>query len=190
MSPEDRWRQAAPLSYWLDDGRRPEPRSDAPRRRSFDLVVIGGGSTGLWAALRSLERTPERSVLLLEANRLADHASGRNGGFCAASITHGEANGRSRWPDEMPLLRQLGDENLDEIEAAIARYGIDCGAVRSGEIDVAVEPWQVQHLAEEAFGRHGHVDIAFFNAGIGGGGSLFDDELASWQRVVGVNFDG
>ena len=153
MSPEDRWRQAAPLSYWLDDGRRPEPRSDAPRRRSFDLVVIGGGSTGLWAALRSLERNPDRSVLLLEANRLADHASGRNGGFCAASITHGEANGRSRWPDEMPLLRQLGDENLDEIEAAIARYGIDCGAVRSGEIDVAVEPWQVEHLAEEAAAR-------------------------------------
>jgi glycine/D-amino acid oxidase-like deaminating enzyme len=115
--------------------------------------VIGGGTTGLWAALRSLERDPERSVLLLEGSRIAEHASGRNGGFCAASITHGEANGRSRWPEEMPLLRRLGDENLDEIEAAIARYEIDCGATRSGEIDVAVEPWQVEHLREEAAAR-------------------------------------
>ena len=44
-------------------------------------------------------------------------ASGRNGGFCAASLTHGEANGRARWPQEYATLHRLGRENLDEIEA-------------------------------------------------------------------------
>jgi glycine/D-amino acid oxidase-like deaminating enzyme len=153
MRQQDRWRRAAPLSYWLDDERRPEPRSDFPSATSADLIVIGGGATGLWAALRSLERDPRRSVLVLEADRVAEHASGRNGGFCAASITHGDANGRSRWPDEMPLLRRLGDENLDQIERAIELYGIDCGAARTGQLDVAVEPWQVEALRQEAAER-------------------------------------
>ena len=53
-------------------------------------------------------------------------ASGRNGGFCAASLTHGEANGRARWPQEYATLHRLGRENLDEIEQTVARYGIDC----------------------------------------------------------------
>ncbi len=33
-------------------------------------------------------------------DRIAEHATGRNGGFCEASLTHGESNGRTRWPDE------------------------------------------------------------------------------------------
>lgn len=149
MSPDSRWQSAAPLSYWLDDDASPAPRADFPRRSHVDLVVIGGGLTGLWAAVRSLERHPERSVLLLEATRIAEHASGRNGGFCSASITHGDANGRARWPEEMPTLRRLGMENLDAIEATIERYGIECGARRTGELDVAVEPWQVEELRAE-----------------------------------------
>ena len=181
MRPEDRWRQAAPLSYWLDDGRRPEPRSDFPRSKSVDLVVIGGGTTGLWAALRSLERHPERSVLLLEMNRIAEHASGRNGGFCAASLTHGDANGRNRWPDEMPLLRALGDQNLDEIEAAISRYGIDCGAARTGQLDIAVEPWQVDALREEGqIRRAAGMDDRFIE------GEELKAEFGSPQALAGL----
>jgi glycine/D-amino acid oxidase-like deaminating enzyme len=149
MSPDSRWQSAAPLSYWLDDEARPAPRSDFPRRSHVDLLVVGGGLTGLWAALRSLERFPDRSVLLIESSRVAEHASGRNGGFCSASLTHGDANGRARWPTQMELLRRLGDENLDAIERTIEHYGIDCGARRSGELDVAVEDWQVDELREE-----------------------------------------
>jgi glycine/D-amino acid oxidase-like deaminating enzyme len=153
MGPDERWRRAAPLSFWLDDDRRPEPHSAFSPSSDIDLLVVGGGATGLWAALRALEREPGRSVLLLEASRIAEHASGRNGGFCASSITHGDANGRARWPEEMPLLRRLGDENLDEIEAAIERYGIDCGAQRTGQLDVAIAEWQVEALREEAAAR-------------------------------------
>ncbi len=75
-------------------------------------------------------------------------ASGRNGGFCAASLTHGLANGVERWPDEIAKLEELGERNLDAIEAAVARYGIDCEFERTGEIDVATEPHQLQELRE------------------------------------------
>jgi glycine/D-amino acid oxidase-like deaminating enzyme len=57
-------------------------------------------------------------------------------------------NGMARWPQEMPLLQRLGAANLDAIEATIRRYGIDCDFERTGELDVAVEPWQLEDLRE------------------------------------------
>ncbi len=97
-----------------------------------DLAVIGGGFTGLWAALLAKEANPGRSVVVVEGNRVGWAASGRNGGFCDASLTHGAANGRERFPAEFATLQRLGAENLDAIETAIGRHGIDCGFERTG----------------------------------------------------------
>jgi glycine/D-amino acid oxidase-like deaminating enzyme len=108
--------------------------------------VVGGGFSGLWTALLAKERQPDREVLLLESDRIGSAATGRNGGFCAASLTHGEANGRDRFGEEYDTLHRLGLENLDEIEATVSRYGIDCHWERTGELDVATEPYQVEAL--------------------------------------------
>lgn len=114
-----------------------------------DLVVVGGGFTGLWTALRAKERDPERRVLVLEADRIAEHATGRNGGFCEASLTHGEANGRARWPDEYDLIERLGRENLAGIAATVQRYGIDCDLRTDGVLAVATRPHEVAGLSPE-----------------------------------------
>ena len=133
---------AAPSILWHDHPDRPTatPALDGPL--DADLVVVGGGFTGLWTALCAVEDQPGRSVVALEADETAFGASGRNGGFCDSSLTHGLENGLSHWPDEMPTLERLGDENLDDIEATVARYDIDCGAERTGELGVAVADWQ------------------------------------------------
>jgi len=150
VSQAGRWRSAAQGSFWLDDPARPAPRPALSAATTVDTVVVGGGFTGLWAALAALEADPGSSVLLLEASRIAEHASGRNGGFCSASLTHGDANGRSRWPDEMPLLRRLGTENLSGLVADVARLGIDCDLEETGELTLAVAPWQMAELREES----------------------------------------
>lgn len=134
---------------WLDSPERPEarpPLTGTDDGLEVDLVVIGGGFTGLWSAVRACEREPGRDVLLLEADRIAEHATGRNGGFCEASLTHGEANGRERWPEEYDELERLGLQNLDEIAATLERYGIDCGFDRSGTLAVATRPHEVAAL--------------------------------------------
>jgi glycine/D-amino acid oxidase-like deaminating enzyme len=141
---------ARPVPLWLDDPRRPAPRPALVGDLTVDLAVVGGGLSGLWAAVLAAEADPGRRVVLLEAASLGWAASGRNGGFCSASLTHGLANGMSRWPGEMPALQRMGAENLDAIEDTIARHGIDCGFRRSGELIVAVEPWQLDDLAELA----------------------------------------
>ncbi|OQD56481.1 FAD-dependent oxidoreductase [Streptomyces phaeoluteigriseus] len=139
---------AQPVPYWLEDPGKPHPEPALTAATTCDLLVVGGGYSGLWTALIAKEREPQRDVVLLEGREVGWAASGRNGGFCAASLTHGLANGLTRWPDEIHRLEELGARNLDGIEAAIARYGIDCDFERTGEIDVATEPYQARELRD------------------------------------------
>lgn len=112
--------------------------------------MIGGGFTGLWTALQAKEADPSLDVALLEARRVAWAGSGRNGGFCSASLTHGLANGQNRFPGELATLERLGRQNLDEIEQTIARYRVECDFARTGELAVATQPWQLDALRQTA----------------------------------------
>lgn len=161
-------------AFWLDDVRSQRiTYSTLSGDTTADLVVVGGGYTGLWTALRAVERNPGRSVVLLEAGTVGWAASGRNGGFCEASLTHGEPNGAARWPDEMDLMTRMGIENLDEIEATIARYGIDCDFARTGMLAVATEPHQVAWLEEE---------------GNAAGSSVFLDQDAMQREIASPTY--
>ncbi len=141
---------ASPHPFWLDSSDRPPALPALRGRTTADLAVVGGGYAGLWTALIAKERDPGRKVVLLEGHRIAWAASGRNGGFCAASLTHGSANGRQHFPGEAATLDRLGRENLDELEATVRRHDIDCDFERTGELDVATQEHQVPWLREDA----------------------------------------
>jgi glycine/D-amino acid oxidase-like deaminating enzyme len=140
-------------SMWLDIPRPEYPRLTAPV--TCDLLVVGGGYTGLWTALHAAERHPDRRVVLIEANRIGWAASGRNGGFVDASITHGAENGKSRWASEFDTLEKLGLENLDGMQSDIERLGLDTEWQRTGMLSVATEPHQVDWLRDGADGGEG-----------------------------------
>ncbi|MFI6938710.1 NAD(P)/FAD-dependent oxidoreductase [Streptomyces sp. NPDC050418] len=150
MNPLAALRDAAPTPFWLDSPHRPEPGLALVGATRCDLLVVGGGYTGLWTALIAKERDPGADVLLIEAGRAGGAASGRNGGFCESSLTHGLGNGIRRWPDEIGTLEELGRTNLQAIEDTLTRHGIDCAWERTGSLVVATEPYQVEGLAEEA----------------------------------------
>ncbi|MFI0350216.1 NAD(P)/FAD-dependent oxidoreductase [Actinomadura sp. 9N407] len=153
---------AEPAPFWLDDPARPAPSPALAGEEHCDLVVVGGGYCGLWTALIAKERDPDRDVVLIEAREVGWAASGRNGGFCASSLTHGFGNGMARWPDELAELERLGRENLDGIEDTLRRYGIDCDWERTGSLDVATLPHQVPELRDMAeTARHFGVSCAF-----------------------------
>jgi len=132
--------------YWLTQPGAPAPAAALDGVEHADLAVVGAGYSGLWTALLAKERDPRRDVVVIEAGTAGWAASGRNGGFCAASLTHGFENGLSRFPGEIQTLERLGQANLDEIEQAVARYGIDCDFSRAGELRVATEDWQWRDL--------------------------------------------
>ena len=139
---------AVPRPFWLDGAGAPEPAAPLEGEHEADLLVVGGGLTGLWTALLAAEADPGRRVMLLEGERIAFGASGRNGGFLDASLTHGIENGVARWPDEMPQLERMGRENFAAIKETIARHGIDAGFEENGELSFATEPYQVEYIAE------------------------------------------
>ena len=100
------------VSYWLAASpagpAKPPLRGDA----ECDVVVVGAGFTGLWTAIALTDTDPSLRVTVLEAATVGYGASGRNGGFCLASLTHGLANGIRHFPDELPILEREGIDNL------------------------------------------------------------------------------
>ena len=128
----------------------PAARAPLRGRVDADVLVIGGGLTGLWTALQALQQRPGAAVVLLEADRVASGASGRNGGFCSPSLTHGVGNGLARWPNEMDMLQRLGRENIEGIRATIAGHAIDCHLEDGGELRVATRQHELSGLQEEA----------------------------------------
>lgn len=152
-----------PELWWLDsDPLEPDARSSLIGEVAADLCVVGAGYTGLWCALLAKERDPDRRVVVVEQYETGAGASGRNGGFCSASLTHGFGNGMRRFAAEMPLIEEMGRQNLDEIEETIHRYGIECDFERTGELRVAVEPWQLEDMIAEARARNemgDHVEV-------------------------------
>jgi glycine/D-amino acid oxidase-like deaminating enzyme len=111
-----------------------------------DLVVVGGGLTGLWTAIQAVTEQPQRAVVLLEADHVAAGASGRNGGFVSPSLTHGLSHGVATWPDELPQLLEMGHRNLHDIGRFLEQEGIDAQLRLCGKTAVATRPHEVAGL--------------------------------------------
>ena len=159
-----------PAVFWLEDAGAVPAYAPLTAPTRADLTVVGGGYLGLWAAVQAKRRNPGQRVVLLEAQSLGWAASGRNGGFCEASITHGEENGRARWPDEYDDLDRLGRENLDGFERDVKDLALDCQWERTGTLAVAVEEHQKAWLADAphaltAAEARAEIDSPLFLAG-------------------------
>ena len=139
-----------PVVFWLTRPGAPDPTPRLEGPEACDLLIVGGGFTGLWAAVQAKQRTPDLDVVLVEAGAVASGASGRNGGFCSASLTHGALNGVQRFPADIGQLVRLGHENLAAIAATVADHGIHCDFQPTGDLTVATEPHQLTDLAEAA----------------------------------------
>jgi glycine/D-amino acid oxidase-like deaminating enzyme len=142
--------EAVPRSFWLDSlpARDPEPRLEGTAEA--DLCIVGGGYTGLWAALHAVAREPDRRIVVLEGGRCGEGASGRNGGFLDASLTHGLGNGLTRFPEETAALERLGAENFAGLHDDVRRLEIDAELQDTGFLSVALSEHELPGLQEEA----------------------------------------
>jgi glycine/D-amino acid oxidase-like deaminating enzyme len=172
---------AEPIPFWLDSPQRPAARPTLSGAAEADLAIVGGGLSGLWAALLAKEREPDREVIVVDQGRLANAASGRNGGFCSSFLTHGVTNGTARFPEEMQTLERLGLANFDAIGEAIRRHSIDCAFETGGDLDIAIEAHEADWLVEEAEALRalGHEVEVLDRAGV-------EEQLRSPLPVAGL----
>lgn len=140
-------RDARPSPFWLDrDDVRLAPRPPLSGDTSADLLVVGAGYTGLWAAIEAAANGLE--VVVVDARSIAGGASGRCGGFINCSITHGVPNGLARWPDEMTVIRRVEDELWHDTLALLAAHGAGDVVEPTGMTLVASYPHQLDELRE------------------------------------------
>lgn len=152
----------APL--WLDQEARPRRLEELRGNQLCELLIVGGGFTGMWAALQAKERNPELDIILIEATEIGDGASGSNGGFLHASLTHGSTNADVHFPGEQDALEKLGQQNLDEFLESLERHAIDARYEAVGSLTVTTRPDQNEGKAEwvEAERQAGN-DLVWFD---------------------------
>ena len=141
---------AEPRPFWWDTLAPRDPHEPLAEMVDADLCIVGGGFTGLWAALYAKQVDPGRDVVVLEATRCGHGASGRNGGFLQASLTHGIANGQTRFPAELETLERLGRENFDDLSADLGILGIEAEYEATGDLLVALEAHELGELESDA----------------------------------------
>ncbi|WP_310476054.1 FAD-binding oxidoreductase [Sandarakinorhabdus sp.] len=124
-----------------------------------DVAIIGGGATGLSAALHLAERGA--SVVLLEAGRIGHGASGRNGGQIIPGLRLGAADLVARFGAERGgALFHLALSARDLVVDLVAQHGIDCDLALTGHLTTAVRQRDQDDFAHEAkaaarLGYHG-----------------------------------
>jgi glycine/D-amino acid oxidase-like deaminating enzyme len=172
---------ANPWPYWQDTVL---PATVAPSLNTdihCDLAIVGAGFLGLWTALLARERWPDADIVVLEAGLCGREASGRNGGFCAPSISHGVANALKRWPDEAAQLIRIGRENLAAFAEDLQRFELEVEFERGGKLNVASTPWQVEGLrAMQRNYQHFAIECEFLQ------GAALRQRLDSPAYVAGV----
>ena len=150
------------VSFWFDSLDRvpePEPPGDLPAKT--DVLIVGGGFTGLWTAYYLKYLQPDLDITVLEAVTVGFGASGRNGGWCM-----GTAAGVDDLLDD-PNRREAGGRLLRAMMATVDEVGrvcqaenIDCHYAKGGTLDVAHAPFAASHLQREveAYAERGFAD--------------------------------
>jgi len=102
-------------SFWLQDVGAQAATEPLKGEHRTDVVIVGGGFTGLWTALRIREQAPETRITILEADLCGSGASGRNGGQVHSwfaeldqiSAVVGSAEGRQLCADTVDTIGDL-----------------------------------------------------------------------------------
>jgi glycine/D-amino acid oxidase-like deaminating enzyme len=126
-----------PHGYWLEEVGAVAPLEELAGERSADVVVIGGGYTGLWTAWHLKQLEPDVSVVLLEGDVCGFGPSGRNGGFCN-SMWFSLPNMRQRWGDAGALaVARAARDAIDGVEDFCRDEGVDAWFRRGGYLQVS-----------------------------------------------------
>ena len=155
------------ISFWYADDGLPAVREPLAGDASADVVIVGGGYTGLWTAYYLKKAAPFLRVTVLEQKFCGYGASGRNGGWLYNGIAGRDRYAKLHGQEAAVRLQRAMNDTVDEVVRAVAEEGIEADVHKGGVLEVARTPAQLArlkdfHAAELAFGEK---DRELYDAG-------------------------
>jgi glycine/D-amino acid oxidase-like deaminating enzyme len=163
-------------SYWLDTAPKGSPeRSKTTVEGRTDVAVIGGGLTGVVAALHLARRGAK--VHLFEQHTVGFGASGRNGGMATTGMSIGIRHAVDKLGfDTAARLYGAYTEAIDLVEKLVTEEHIDCDFARTGKLNLATKPAHYQGFEKTA---------ELLNSRLGGDSQLVPK--AELRREIGTD---
>jgi glycine/D-amino acid oxidase-like deaminating enzyme len=143
-------------SFWLETLGDPcTPRPSLGGDRDADVVIVGAGYTGLWTAYYLTEADPWLRVVVLEAEIAGFGASGRNGGWCTATLPTSlpKLAARHGRDGALAMHRALVD-TVDEVGRVADKEDIDCHFAKGGTFTLSTAPPQTERIQAEIAEEH------------------------------------
>ncbi|MFE9838780.1 NAD(P)/FAD-dependent oxidoreductase [Streptomyces sp. NPDC005551] len=134
------------ISFWYAQDGLPAPREPLPGDASADVVIVGGGYTGLWTAYYLKKAAPFLRITVLEQKFCGYGASGRNGGWLYNGIAGRDRYAKLHGHDAAVHLQQAMNETVGEVVRVAAEEGIDADIHQGGVLEVAYTPAQLARL--------------------------------------------
>ena len=157
------------LSWWqLSSPSDREFHQNLEGEHTFDVAIVGAGFTGLWSAYYLKRLAPELKICVLERDGVGYGASGRNGGWCAGSLTGTNAAYEKKAKGGALAMMRAMHDTVDEVGRVAQFEGIDCEFAKGGALYVAVNAAQSKTLQKMARDDLDHgadpADVQVLNA--------------------------
>ncbi|MFJ8214004.1 NAD(P)/FAD-dependent oxidoreductase [Streptomyces sp. NPDC096033] len=148
------------ISFWYASDASPHqpPRAPLTTDATADVVIVGGGYTGLWTAYYLKRTAPDLRVTVLEQKFCGYGASGRNGGWLYNGIAGRDRYARLHGLQAAQRLQHAMNDTVTEVIDVAAAESIDADIHHGGVLEVARTPAQLTrlkafHTAELTFGE-------------------------------------
>ncbi|WP_369235042.1 NAD(P)/FAD-dependent oxidoreductase [Streptomyces sp. R21] len=154
------------ISFWYAQDGIPAPRAPLPGDASADVVIVGGGYTGLWTAYYLKKAAPFLRITVLEQKFCGYGASGRNGGWLYNGIAGRDRYAKLHGRDAAVRLQRAMNETVGEVVRVAGDEGIDADIHQGGVLEVAYTPAQLGRLKafHEAELSYGEKDRELYGA--------------------------
>ncbi|MET8581146.1 FAD-dependent oxidoreductase [Streptomyces collinus] len=140
------------ISFWYADDGIPAVREPLAGDATADVVIVGGGYTGLWTAYYLKKAAPFLRITVLEQKFCGYGASGRNGGWLYNGVAGRDRYAKLHGHEAAVRLQKAMNDTVAEVVAVAEAEGIDADAHRGGVLEVATTPAQLARL--KAFHEH------------------------------------
>ena len=127
--------------------------------RQWDVVIVGGGYSGMWTAHHLLNSSPDLSIAILEAHQVGSGASGRNGGWASALYPiEDSALAKHASAQNIANLHTELEKSIDEIGQFAAQSQENIAFIKSGSLTVARSNAQFERIKKGLLPRESILD--------------------------------